>query len=214
MLDKRVAESGRIGRAEFSEDELITKVAMASAVMSLGWALALWPQVGLSQSDRDYVFADTEGHLVIRFVGSGATGLNPSQAEEILNAELSSMVHDHLRADLLFEEETRDSEWAASMEPRLVEHVMGIDLEFPEVLAECRAASCRVIMTQPGHWTVPRHRDVLDTVQSALEDFIAAHAEAFRSTFMLTAYYQDFETPHVKAFLERTRLHAGADSRQ
>ncbi len=191
---------------------MITKVAMAAAVFSLGWALALWPPVGLA--DRDYVFADTEGHLVIRFVGSGEEGLSPSQSEEIVNAELSSMVHDHLRADLLFEDEPRDPDWAASMEPRLIEHVRGIDLEFPDVLAECRAASCRIIMAQSMHWTVARHRAALDTVQSALDDFVAAHAEEFAPTFMLTGYYQEFETPHIKAFLERTRLHAGADSRQ
>src|SRR5690606_1837969 len=134
------------------------------AVVSLGLALAVWPQAGRTQPERDYVFADLEGHLVIRFAGTGATGLNASQAEEVLNSEFSSMVHDRLRADLLFEDEPRDPEWAATMAPQIEAHVEHAGPAFTDILTECRAASCRVIMEQPGHWTVPEHRDVLETV--------------------------------------------------
>ena len=174
------------------------------AVISLGFALAIAPQSGRAQADRDYVFADLEGHLVMRFVGSGDKGLDPSQAEEVLNAEFSSMVHDRLRADLLFEAEPRDPEWAASMEPQIAEHVKHAGPEFSDIFTECRAGSCRVIMEQQAHWTVPEHRAVLETVQKSLEAFIADHEEHFEPDFMITAYYQELEISHIKAFLRRT----------
>jgi len=172
------------------------------AVISLGLALAIGPVSGRAQSDRDYVFADLEGHLLMRFVGSGET-LDPSQAEEVLNAEFSSMVHDRLRADLLFEDEARDPEWAEWMEPKIAEHVKHAGPEFSDIFTECRAGSCRIIMEQHAHWTVPEHRVVLETVQKSLEAFIADHAQHFEAEFMITAYYQEFEIPHIKAFLRR-----------
>lgn len=173
------------------------------ALISLGLAVALTPQAGRAQSDRDFVFADLEGHLVIRFAGTGAAGLDASQAEEVLNSEFSSMVHDRLRADLLFEDEPRDPEWAASMEPEITAYVRHLGARFSNVLTECRAASCRVVMEQGRHWTVPEHRAVLDTVQKSLEAFVAARPQHFAPVFMLTAYYQEREIPHVKAFLRR-----------
>jgi hypothetical protein len=176
----------------------------SSTIISLGLALAMWPQSGATQSDRDFVFDDLEGHLVIRFAGTGASGLDPSQAEEVLNAELSSMVHDRLRADLLFEDEPRDPEWAASMAPQIEEHVRHAGPEFSDIFTECRAGSCRVIMEQPRHWTVPEHQAVLDTLQESLEAFIAARRQHFEPIFMIVAYYKQYETPHVKAFLRRT----------
>ena len=166
--------------------------------------MAMWPQSGRTQSDRDFVFTDLEGHLVLRFAGTGAIGLDLSQAEEILNAEFSTMVHDRLRADLQFEEEPRDPEWAASMEPRIEEHVKHAGSEFSDIFVACRAASCRVIMEQPMHWSVPAHQAVLETVQESLEAFIAAHRQHFEPVFLITAYDQETETPHIKAFLRRT----------
>lgn len=162
------------------------------------------PQSGRAQSDRDFVFTDREGHLVLRFVGSGATGLDALQAYEVLNAEFSSMVHDRLHADLEFADEARDPEWAASMEPRIAAHARHAGPEFSDILVECRAASCRVILEQPRHWTVPEHQAVLETVQTSIEAFIAGHRQHFEPAFMITAYYQEAETSHIKAFLRRT----------
>ena len=180
------------------------RASISSVVISLGLALAMWPQSGRTQSDRDFVFTDLEGHLVLRFAGTGATGLDSSQAEEILNAEFSTMVHDRLRADLQFEVEPRDREWAASMEPQIKELVKHAGPEFSDILVECRAASCRVIMEQPVHWSVPEHQAVLETVQKSLEAFIAARRQHFEPIFMITAYDQETETSHIKAFLRRT----------
>ena len=174
------------------------------AVISLGLTLAILPQYGRSQSDRDFVFTDLDGHLVVRFAGAGATGLDTSQIDEISNAEFSSMVHDRLRADLLFEDEPRDAGWALSMEPQIEQHVKHAGPDYSDLFVECRAASCRVIMEQPLHWTVPEHQAVLATVQESLEAFIATRRQHFEPVFMITAYDQESETSHIKAFLRRT----------
>ena len=171
---------------------------------TLALALTIGPQPGLAQSDRDFVFTDEDGHLVLRFAGTGATGLEPAQAEEILNQEFSRMVHDHLRADLLFADEPRDIHWAASMEPQIAAHVRHAGAEFSDVFVQCRAATCRIIMEQPLHWDVPAHVAVLETVQASLEAFIDANHGQFERVFLITAYYQQTETPHIKAFLRRT----------
>ena len=175
------------------------------AVIFLGLALAMGPESAWTQSDRDFVFTDEDGHLLLRFAGTGATGLDSSQAYEILNQEFSRMVHDRLHADLLFAQEPRDPAWAASMEPQIQRHVSHIGLEFSDIFVECRAASCRVIMEQPMHWSVPAHRAVLETVQDSLEAFIAERRADFEPVFLITAYYQEAATSHIKAFLRRTQ---------
>lgn len=180
------------------------QVSLLSAVISLGLALALCPQSGQAQSERDFVFIDEDGHLVIRFAGTGAAGLDSSQAYEVLNAEFSSMVHDRLHADLVFQDEPRDLDWAALMEPQIEEHVEHAGPEFSDVFIECRAYSCRLILEQPIRWTVPDHQAVLQTVQESLEAFIAARQQLFEPVFMITAYDKGNETPHIKAFLRRT----------
>lgn len=183
-----------------------------SAVISLGLALAMWPHAGRtqSQSDRDFVFTDEDGHLVIRFAGIAATGLASTQVDEISNAEFSRMVHDRLRADLQFEVEPRDPEWSRSMTPQIEQHVRHTGAEFSDIYVECRATSCRVIMEQPVHWSsVPAHQAVLGVVQKSLESFLAAQGHNFERGFMITAYYQEYHTSHIKAFLRRT---TGSDS--
>ena len=184
----------------------VMRASVLAAVISLGLALALalWPPSGRTESDRDFVFTDLVGHLVFRFAGTGPTGLDPSQADEVLDQEFSRMVHDRLRADLLFEDEPRDAKWAASMEPQIEAHVEHAGPAFSDVVVECRAASCRVIMEQPGRWSVPEHQAVLDTVQASLEAFVAAHRQDFEPVFMIAAYDKESETASIKAFLRRT----------
>ena len=163
----------------------------------------MWPQSGRTQSDRDFVFTDLQGHLVLRFVGIGPAGLSSSQSDEFLDSEFSTMVHDRLRADLLFEAEPRDPEWAASMEPQIEKHVKHAGPVFSDIFVECRAASCRAVMEQPGHWSVPKHLAVLDTVEESLKAFITAHRQDFEPGFTITAYDKESEIPHIKAFLRR-----------
>ncbi len=171
--------------------------------LGLGLALGLWPPAGRAQSYRDFVFTDLQGHLVLRFAGLGPSGLDPSQADEFLDSEFSTMVHDHLRADLLFEAEPQDPKWAAAIEPRIEQHVKQAGPAFSRVVVECRADSCRVTMEQPGHWSLQDHLAVLDTVQKSVEAFIAAHPQDFERAFMITAYDKQYETAHIKAFLRR-----------
>lgn len=174
------------------------------AVISLGLAGAMSPLAGLAQSDRNFVFTDVDGHLIIRFAGSGKTGLSESQAYEILNQEFSRMIHDRLHADLRFQDEPRDPAWAQSMEPQLERYAGHLEPEFSDIYIECRAASCRIILEQSGHWNVPEHQTVLETVQQSLEDFVGERKEQFEPVFMITAYYKEYQTPHIKAFLPRT----------
>ena len=189
------------------------RATVTSAAMALTLCLALWPQLGRTQSDRDYVFQDEDGHLVLRFAGVGDKGLDASQAYEILNQEFSRMVHDRLHADLQFADERRDPDWAVSMEPQIAERVRHTGLEYSDIFVECRAVSCRVIMEQQFHWSVPAHLGVLETVQASLEAFIADHRESFEPVFLITAYYQENATSHIKAFLRRTghELHLDAE---
>jgi len=179
------------------------RATVSSLLVGLSLALAIWPCTGRTQSDRDFVFTDLDGHLVVRFAGTAATGLSPIQADEILDAEFSRMIHDRLRADLIFEDEPQDPEWAASMEPLIAAHVEHAGPEFSDIAVECRAVSCRVILEQPGHWSVPEHQAVLETVQESLETFVAAHGQVFEPVFMITAYYKEHQIPHIKAFLQR-----------
>ncbi|HEU4616448.1 MAG TPA: hypothetical protein VFV10_00310 [Gammaproteobacteria bacterium] len=181
------------------------RASVSSILVSLGLAVAVWPPASRAQADRDFVFTDLVGHLVLRFVGIGPSGLDPSEIDEISDSEFSRMVHDRIRADLLFEDEPPDSEWAASMEPRIEAQVkqLGSDSGFSDIVVECRAASCRVTMQEPGHWTVPAHQAVLDTVQKTFEAFTAAHPRDFKPAFMLAAYDKEGERAHVEAFLRR-----------
>ena len=172
-------------------------------LVTLCLALAFWPCPGRTQSDRDYVYTDLDGHLVVRFAGNGTSGLTPTQADEILDAEFSRMIHDRLRADLIFEDEPQDPEWAAAMEPLIAAHVEHAGPEFSDIDVECREVSCRVIMEQPGHWSVPEHQAVLETVQQSLEAFVTANNDVFEPVFMMTAYYKEHQIPHIKAFLQR-----------
>jgi len=173
------------------------------AAISLGMALTVSPQSGRAQSDRNFIFTDYDGHLIIRFAGTGATGLDPSQADEVLNAEFSRMVHDRLRADLIFDVEPRDPEWAASMAPKIAAHVEHAGPAFSDIAVDCRVDSCRVIMEQPAYPGVPEHQAMLETVQASLAAFISAHRESFEPVFMITAYSKEYQTPHIKAFLRR-----------
>jgi hypothetical protein len=173
-------------------------------VIALGLSVSLSPQSGQAQLDRDFVFTDEDGHLVVRFVGTGATGLDASQSYEILNAEFSSMVHDRLHADLRFEDEPRDTAWAQSIEAQIDQHLDHTGFEFSDVFIECRADSCRVVMEQPRHWSVPEHQAALETVQQSVEEFIAARPEQFQPVFMIAAYDQKDQISHIKAFLRRT----------
>ena len=174
------------------------------------FAIAVWmclavaPGLAAAQDERDFVFTDEDGHRVLRFAGSEPGGLDPDQFDEIVNVEFSTMVHDRLRADLRFDAEPVDSEWAASMRTRLEAHLSDVGPEFSAVEVECRSASCRLVLEHAVRWRLPEHRSRMGVVQRVIQDFIRADPESFEPVFLITAYDQELETPHIKAFLERT----------
>ena len=168
--------------------------------------LALAPGLAAAQHERDFVFTDEDGHLVLRFAGSEPGGLEPDQVDEIVNAEFSTMVHDRLRADLRFDTEPVDSEWAEPMKARLEGHLSDQTLEFSAVEVECRSASCRLVLEHTDRWRLPEHRSRMGVVQRVIQDFMRTDPESFEPVFLITAYDQELETPHIKAFLERADM--------
>ena len=174
---------------------------------SFGLALAVWPQLAVSQNERDFVFTDDEGHLVLRFAGSEPGGLDTDQRDEIVNAEFSTMVHDRLRADIRFDSEPVDSEWAESMEPRIAMYLRETGPDFwsifPDITVECRSASCRLLLEHTRRLQVSEHRLQMGSVQRALQAFMEANLASFEPVFLMAAYDQELEVPHIKAFLRR-----------
>lgn len=176
-------------------------------VASLGLLVAAWPPLATTQDDRDFVFTDEDGHLVLRFAGSEPGGLEPDQIDEIVNAEFSTMVHDRLRADLRFDTEPLDSEWADRMEPRIAMYLREARPDFrptfPDITVECRSASCRVLLEHTRRLQVSEHQLLMGSVQRALQAFIEANPASFEPVFLMAAYDQELEVPHIKAFLRR-----------
>jgi hypothetical protein len=165
--------------------------------------VAVWPGAAAAQGAGDFVFTDAEGHLVLRFAGAEASGLDASQFEEIANVELSTMVHDRLRADAVFEVEPVDSTWAESMAARVAEHVRQAGSEFSEVHVECRSASCRLVLDHPSTWSVEAHRALMRVAQRIVQAFIEANPATFEPVFLIAAHYQEPERPYMKLFLRR-----------
>ncbi len=170
---------------------------------SFGLAVAVWPQLATTQDERVFVFTDEEGHLVLRFAGSEPGGLDTDQVDEIVNAEFSTMVHDRLRADIRFDSEPVDAQWADSMQPRIERHVRETGPEFSATNVECRSASCRLVLEHTSRWRVSEHQSLMGNVQLVIQAFIESNPASFEPVFLITAYDQELETPHIKAFLRR-----------
>ena len=179
------------------------RLSAVTIAASLGLAVALWP-ASAAQDERDFMFTDEEGHLVLRFAGTGASGLDTDQIDEIVNAEFSRMVHDRLRADLRFDTEPLDSEWADAMEPRIRTHLRETGSGFAAIHVECRSTSCRLVLEHASRLPISEHRTLMGHVQRALLAFIEAHPASFEPVFLIAAYDQEGATPHIKAFLQRT----------
>lgn len=179
------------------------QVMAAKIAMSLSLLVgAMGPLPAAAQSDRDFVFKDEDGHLVLRFVGAGRE-LNSHQRDEIVNAEFSSMVHDRLRADLAFDVEPIDSEWAVSAETRIETYLRDIAPGFATVSRECRSASCRVVLEHASRMQISEHQSLISSVQGPLQKLIEAQPISFERVFLMTAYDKNNQTPHIKAFLYR-----------
>lgn len=166
-----------------------------------------------ADGDRDYVFTDDTGHLVLRFANAQPQGLTRNQMDEIVNVQLSTMVHDRLRADALFEAEPMDGSWAESMQASLKRRLSGALPDISAIHVECRSASCRIVLEHSGGQTVSGHQAVMDTVQHGIDAFIAANPGRFKRIFLIAAHYKEPGSPYVKVFLRRAAEPPSSDER-
>lgn len=170
----------------------------------MGLAAAGWSASLFAQNERDFVFTDDEGHLVLRFAGSGPAGPDARELEEVVNQSFSTMVHDQLRADLIFGAEPVDSKWARSMEPRIRSHLAGLEDRFSMIDIQCRSMTCRVVMEETERLDVEQHQALMDVVQNTLEPLTGKGRSSFDPVFLIAAYEQLFETPQIKVYLKRS----------
>ncbi len=191
---------------------MLTRFSALTIAASVGLAAALWAQPAATQGERDFVSTDDEGHLILRFAGTEARGLDADQLEEILNVQLSTMVHDRLRADSAFEAEPVDSRWAGSVEPRIEGLLSEMGPEFSAIDVECRSASCRLLLEHASTWSVADHQSLMGTAQCVIQEFIEANPASFEPVFLIAAHYQEPERPYLKLFLRRAAGKASGTS--
>lgn len=180
---------------------------MRSFILVLA-ALGALPCAAATQGERDFVFTDEEGHMVLRFAGTGSSGLDADQMHEIINVSLSTMVHDKLQADVAFEAEPADPAWAEIMVPRVERHVLAGELELSAIDVECRALSCRLILEHEGTPSVAQHQALMGDVQRLIRAFVDGDGR-FSPIFLIAAWYQEPEPPLLKVYLQRTDGAAG-----
>ena len=166
-------------------------------------AAVLGARPALSEQVRDFVFTDEEGHLVLRFAGVASGGLEQRQIDEIVNVQMSTMVHDRLRADIEFEAESIDLAWADATESLLEEELGAADSAFSAIAAECRSTTCRVTFDHVATWNVADHQRVMAAAQSAVEALIANGPARFEPVFLIAAHFQAPGEPYTKLFLRR-----------
>ena len=172
--------------------------ALVSALIALGWA-----RTGVSEDDREFIFTDDEGHLVLRLVAAGRGELGPVQRNEVLNQELSVMVHDRMHADIRFESEPLDADWASEMELR-VRHILGdAATRFSDLEVECRTSTCRILLEQTTRLTISEHQQQLEQLQAVIENYIGNDPASFDPGFVMAGYEQASQTPMIKVFLQR-----------
>jgi len=176
-------------------------------------ALAACPPPASAQDDIDFVFRDEDGHLILRFVGVPPSGLSSTQRDDVENSEFSTMVHDHLRADLRFEAEPPDATWSSGMVPQIESWLHDRLDGFASTTIECRATSCRIILEHTERLPITGHEAMLGRVQSVIQDFVDGRPRDFERSFMITAYEQQFFMPHIKAFISRTERPAAHTER-
>lgn len=169
----------------------------------IGITLLLWSGLAAAQDDREFVFDDEEGYRILRFAGVGPGELSEDQLYEVSNAEFSSMVHDRIYADVLFDTEPMDADWSDSTVALITRHLGHNASDFTSTTVECRSESCRIMLEHSGRWTISSHLGLLESVQPVIEELIQASAPAFGTVFIITAYFQELEPPHIKVFLRR-----------
>ncbi len=156
-----------------------------------------------AQHSGDFISVDEEGHLILRYAGINAAELSADQHEELLNVQLSTMVHDRIRADAVFEAEPVDRAWAIATTRRIRTELRTDQAGYRVAEVECRNTTCRIEIEHPAVWQVPAHQAVMNRVQSLIESYIREHPDSLDSTFLIAAHYQEPATPYIKAFVRR-----------
>ncbi|HVY66074.1 MAG TPA: hypothetical protein VHH11_14730 [Gammaproteobacteria bacterium] len=178
---------------------------MSLAVLALAISLTLATGIGaplaLAQDERDWVAMDTDGHMVMRYVG--ASELTREQREEVTNMSLSTMVHDRLRVDRLFDGEPPDPAWSRVWTATLTRFVRESLPEIGAMTVECRSRSCRLAMAHEGGTRLDEHRALMDTFEPRIKAFLARHPGSFEPVFLMVAGYQAPEPAYIKVFLQR-----------
>jgi hypothetical protein len=60
------------------------------------------------------------------------------------------------------------------------------------------------VLEHASRLPISEHRTLMGDVQRALLAFVEARPASFEPVFLIAAYDQEGETPHIKAFLQRT----------
>jgi hypothetical protein len=196
------------GRVELPNHAPSSRLRTLGVIASLALTATVWMRPAAAQDERDFVFTDDEGHLVLRFAGAGPSGLDAEQREEIVNVQLSTMVHDRLRADAQFEAEPVDATWAGPTTAELAQRVETLEPEFSLTALECRSESCRLELDHPGGRRVAEHQSLMATVQRTIRALIDSDPASFEPVFMIAGHYQEPANPYLKVFVRR------ADNRQ
>jgi hypothetical protein len=173
-----------------------------AALWILGNAVSAQPPA--AAGERDFVFTDDDGHLLLRFVGAGPEAPDRHQRDEILNQEFSVMIHDDLRADIQFESERMDAEWAAMTEPRIEARAQDVRSAFSAIEIECRSTSCRLMLEHADRRSVREHQQLIGHVQAALAPLVDSESSGFERSYLIAAYEQRSEAPLIKVYLRRT----------
>ena len=180
------------------------RVSVLAVAASFALALTAFPGRASAQGAGDFVFTDDEGHLILRYVGTDSGHLDAHQFDEVGNVELSTMVHDRLRADTIFETEPIDAKWSKPTATRIARHLRHAAPQFSDVHVECRSASCRLVLQQrAATWSVQAHRELMGRTQQVVQKFIEANPATFEPVFLMAGQYQEPDRPYMKLFLRR-----------
>ncbi|HEY8520317.1 MAG TPA: hypothetical protein VIN61_09565 [Gammaproteobacteria bacterium] len=178
------------------------RIATFAITATVGLAVA-GPRAGAAEDARDFVFTDSEGHMVLRFVGVPSMGLSEDQLEEIVNVQLSTMVHDRLRADARFDAEPVDAAWAQRMQARVARHVRQAAPDLASFEAACRSVSCRLVFDHPHALRVAEHQALMDRIQGVIQGLNETYPGSFAAVFLIAGQYQEPAKPFTKVFLRR-----------
>ena len=169
------------------------------------WSAGASGQNGITppNSERDIIVTDFDGHVIVRFAGAAPGELDQAASDEIGMLLAAEKVPEELDADLRFEDERVDSDWATETARLIRRHVLATGPGFAEIHVECRSSSCRLHLYEANRFTVLEHQIELGRVQPVIAAFIADNTPEFEPVFLMAAYARRLETPFIRVILQR-----------